>query len=75
MGENTVSWKALYGQRTAVERAFSRLKGQRSLNHITVRGKQKVTAHCYLALIAMQAVQQPREPLSVQGHAQEGAPF
>lgn len=53
--ENTVSWKALYGQRTAVERAFSRLKGQRSLNHIRVRGLRKVTAHCYLSLIAMQA--------------------
>ena len=55
--ENTVSWKALYGQRQAVERAYSRLKGQRSLNHITVRGLRKVTVHCYLALIAMQATQ------------------
>ena len=53
--ENTETWKALFGQRTAVERAFSRLKGQRSLNHITVRGLRKVTVHCYLALIAMQA--------------------
>ena len=42
-------------KRLAVERAFSRLKGQRSLNSITVRGQRKVTAHCYLALIAMQA--------------------
>ncbi|MBI4337040.1 MAG: transposase [Chloroflexi bacterium] len=54
--ENTVTWKALFGQRTAVERAFSRLKGQRSLNHITVRGLRKVTVHCYLALIAMQVM-------------------
>src|SRR3990167_7292031 len=53
--QDTVSWKALYAQRQAVERAFSRLKGQRSLNHITVRGLRKVTVHCYLALIAMQA--------------------
>jgi len=53
--ENAETWKALFGQRTAVERAFSRLKGQRSLNHITVRGLRKVTVHCYLALIAMQA--------------------
>ena len=45
----------MYAQRQAVERAFSRLKGQRSLNHITVRGRWKVTAHCYLSLIAMQA--------------------
>ena len=42
-------------QRQAVERAFSRLKGQRSLNRITVRRRRKVTVHCYLSLIAMQA--------------------
>ena len=53
--EDTVTWKALYAQRQAGERAFSRLKGQRSLNHITVRGLRKVTVHCYLSLIAMQA--------------------
>ena len=52
----TPEWKALLKQRTAVERVFSRLKGQRSLNHITVRGWRKVTVHCYLSLIAMQAV-------------------
>jgi hypothetical protein len=48
-------YKALRAQRESVQRAFSRLKGQRSLNHITVRGRRKVTAHCYLSLIAMQA--------------------
>ena len=48
-------WKALYSQRQSVERAFSRLKGQRSLNRITVRRRRKVTVHCYLSLIAMQA--------------------
>ena len=47
--------KALYKQRQAVERAFSQLKGQRSLNRITVRRRRKVTVHCYLSLIAMQA--------------------
>jgi transposase len=52
--ENTLTWKTLYAQRQAVERAFSRLKGLRSLNHITVRGLRKVTLHCYLSLIAMQ---------------------
>ena len=51
----TPEWKALYSQRQSVERAFSRLKGQRSLNRITTRGRMKVTLHCYLALIAMQA--------------------
>ena len=49
-------WKALYKQRQSVERAFSRLKGQRALNKIRVRGLRKVTVHSYLALIAMQAV-------------------
>ena len=60
-----------------MERAFSRLKGQRSLNHITVRKLRKVTLQRYLSLIAMQAAavigkyrseplplqQQPSEPL------------
>ena len=56
MGEEqrAPEWKALYAQRQAVERAFSRLKGQRSLNHIRVRHIRKVTCHCYLSLIAMQ---------------------
>ena len=53
----TPEWTALYKQRQAVERVNSRLKGQRSLNRITVRRKMKVTTHCYLSLIAMQAYQ------------------
>ena len=53
--QNTLEGKTLLKQRQAVERAFSRLKGQRSLNQITVRRKRKVTVHCYLSLIAMQA--------------------
>ena len=53
----TTEWKALYKQCTAIERVFSRLKGQHSLNNITVRGRWKVTVHCYLSLIAMQAIQ------------------
>jgi len=47
---------ALARQRPAVERAFSRLKGQRCLNNITVCGLRKVTAHCYLSMIALQAM-------------------
>ena len=50
----TEEWAALYRLRGAVERAFSRLKGQRALNKITVRRKGKVTLHCYLSEIAMQ---------------------
>lgn len=48
----TPEFAALYKQRTAVERVFSRLKGQRALNRITVRSLAKVTVHCYLALVA-----------------------
>ncbi|MCH8893890.1 MAG: transposase, partial [Chloroflexi bacterium] len=53
--QSTLEGKTLLKQRQAVERAFSRLKGQRSLNHITVRSRRKVTLHCYLSLIALQA--------------------
>ena len=52
--QRSPEWKALFAQRPAVERAFSRLKGQRSLNKITVRRLRKVTLHCYLSLVAMQ---------------------
>lgn len=51
-------YAALKRQRGAIERVNSRLKGQRSLNRITVRGLRKVTVHCYLALIALQVVAQ-----------------
>ena len=54
--ETTPEYKALYKQRQSVERVFSRLKGQRYLNHITVRGRRKVTVHVYMALIVMQAL-------------------
>ena len=46
---------ALRKQRTSVERAFSQLKRMHALNKVTVRGKGKVTVHCYLSLIALQA--------------------
>ena len=59
--EKTVAWKALYAQRPAVERAYARLKGQRSLNSITVRGRWKVTLHSYLALIVHQAAAFPSQ--------------
>ena len=53
----TPGWQALYKQRTSVERAFSQLKRMHSLNQIKVRGLRKVTLHCYLSLIALQALQ------------------
>jgi len=49
----TLSW---VGRAVESERVFSRVKGQRFLNRITIRRLMKVAAHCYLALIAMQSV-------------------
>ena len=54
--ESSAEWKALYKQRQSVERVFARLKTQRSLNRITVRRLMKVRTHCYLSLLALQAV-------------------
>lgn len=48
-------WKAIYSRRTAIERVNSRLKCYRRLNNVTVRRIQKVTVHCFLALIVVQA--------------------
>ena len=48
-------WKALYNRRTAIERVNSRLKCYRRLNNVTVRRNQKVTVHCFLSLIVVQA--------------------
>ncbi len=64
---------ALNGE--GVERAFSRLKGQRSLNCINVRGLRKVTAHCYLSVLAMQIVNLEKvisTPVSPQRQKNEG---
>jgi IS5 family transposase len=54
--EASSGWKALFKQRTAVERVNSRLKGQHALNSIRVRRRAKVSAHCFLALVALQTV-------------------
>ncbi len=70
----TSEFKALYSQRQGVARAFSRLKGQRSLNNITVRGRMKVTAHCYLSLIALQASYAPADAPKRQLPFEYGAP-
>jgi transposase len=51
----TEEWKALYNRRTSIERLFGRLKCYRRLNNITVRRKRKVTVHCFLSLIVVQA--------------------
>ncbi len=51
----TEEWQAIYRRRTSIERLFGRLKGYRRLNNITVRRIRKVTVHCFLSLIVVQA--------------------
>ena len=51
----TPEWQLIYNRRTSVERVLGRLKGHRKLNSIRVRGIQKVTVHCLLSVIVMQA--------------------
>ena len=47
-------WQVTYDRRTAVERVFSRLKANRKLNSLRVRGIYKVKAHCLLSVMALQ---------------------
>ena len=54
--QDTPEFQALFKMRQSVERCFSLLKRRRSLNAITMQGIRKVTVHCYLSLIVMQAV-------------------
>jgi len=51
----SIEWKAVYNQRTSVERVFGRPKGHRKLNYVRVRGLAKVTAHCMMSVLTMQA--------------------
>jgi len=51
----TKEWQAIYNRRTSIERLFGRLKCYRRLNNVTVRRRHKVTVHCFLSLIAVQA--------------------
>ena len=46
-------WQKLYSERTAVERAFSRLKENLGLNNITVRGIRKTRVLVLLSCIAL----------------------
>lgn len=48
-------WQTIYNRRSSIERLFGRLKGYRRLNNITVRRIRKVTVHCFLSLIVVQA--------------------
>ena len=51
----TEEWQAVYNRRSSIERLFGRLKCYRRLNNVTVRRIQKVTIHCFLSLIVVQA--------------------
>jgi transposase len=51
----TKEWQAIYSRRSSIERVFGRLKGYRRLNNVTVRHIRKVTVHCFLSLIVVQA--------------------
>jgi len=50
-----VDFDLIYNRRTVVERCFSRLKEHRSLNYVRVQRIQKVTVHCFLSVIILQA--------------------
>jgi transposase len=48
-------FREVYNRRSSIERLFGRLKGYRRLNNITVRRIYKVTVHCFVSLIVVQA--------------------
>lgn len=52
---DTKRWKQIYQKRTAVERAFSRLKEHFGLNNFKVQGFKKVYAHILLSCISLVA--------------------
>lgn len=49
-------WKELYNKRSAVERVFSRLKDKRRLDSHCLRGFKKISLHCTLSILVMQAM-------------------
>jgi transposase len=56
VGDETPEWQLIFNRRTAVERAFGRMKNHRRLNNITVRRRRKVTVHSLIPVIVTQAV-------------------
>ena len=55
VADETPEWKLIYDRRVAVERVFSRMKGHRRLNNITVRRRRKVSVHSLIPVIVTQA--------------------
>jgi transposase len=54
--DETPEWQLIFNRRTAVERAFGRMKNHRRLNNITVRRRRKVTVHSLIPIIVTQAM-------------------
>jgi len=52
---DTRQWKALYNERTSVERCHSRMKTYLTANSLHVWGISKVTTHIYLNAIVLLA--------------------
>ncbi|GGK35196.1 hypothetical protein GCM10010965_30230 [Caldalkalibacillus thermarum] len=50
---DTQQWKALYNERTSVERCISRMKTCLTANRLHVRGIQKVKTHICLNAIVL----------------------
>lgn len=50
---DTRQWKALYNERTSVERCISRMKTYLTANRLHVRGIQKLKTHIYLNAIVL----------------------
>jgi len=53
--ESIPEWKAIYCQRTAIERLNGRLKAFFKLDAIRVRGRMKVQVHATMAILTLQA--------------------
>jgi len=51
----TKRWEILHNRRGAIERVFSRLKEFRRLDNLHIRGLPKVSLHCQLAVLVLQA--------------------
>ncbi len=56
IADETPEWQLIFNRRVAVERVFSRMKGHRRLNNITVRRRRKVSVHSLIPVIVTQAM-------------------
>jgi hypothetical protein len=56
VGGNSDEWNRYYETRSSVERVFSRLKEELGLNHLKLRGLERVEVHFAICLITMTAI-------------------